>query len=1192
MPKSPFTAFSLSLVLVAITLLSFHSPLKGRPVRRSGSPAYGGIRLVNRSVPSSQAHLVEAFGKLPLSFEANQGQAASDVKFISRGRGYSLFLTGTEAVLALRKASHASVNRKGLARRARTLDEQTAEPAVLHMKLIGANPTPKVTGADELPGKVNYFIGNDPSKWRTNVPTYAKVRYENVYPGIDLVYYGNQGQLEYDFVVSPGSNPGSIQLDFDGAEKLEANSAGDLVARVTGEEIRLRRPVIYQQAGGRKRMIAGAYALNARNEVRFQTGAYDASKPLVIDPMLVYSTLIGGPPPQPPSSASSFVNGIAVDSQGNAYIAGQTSSTSFPVTSGAFQTTNSGSTVSGHAFISKLNASGTALIYSTFLGGSSVDAATAIALDSAGNAYVTGSTTSSDFPAASQIQPKLASVNTCGTVNDFPCADAFVAKLNASGNLLIYSTYLGGSGDDRGFGIAVDPSGAAFVAGRTFSKDFPLTKGAFQTVLPGANNAFIARIDPSGSTLTYSTYFGGSGADTAYAVAVDASGNAYVAGLTSSKDFPTTPGSLRPAFPGQNVDTTGFVLKLNPTGSVPVYSTYLGSSGGSSFAPSFDAALAIGVDTAGSAYVTGETGSTDFPTTPGAVQAVFDSSSRNETGPPNPNGFVTKLNPSGSALSYSTYLGAGSRGQGIAVDLVGNTYLAGSTGSPSFPLANPIQPVCAQLEPTARPLYSTASFVTKLNPAGTQLLFSTCLSGDAPFGLAQATALDSSGMVYVAGGGGYDSFVAKIDTINSPTPSLTSLSPTTSIGGSAGFTLTVNGANFIGASVVRWNGSDRPTTFVSLTSLTAAISASDLSGTGVAQVTVVNPAPGGGVSNALSFAVGTNPVPQLGSLSPGSAGPGSQGFLMTANGSSFVQGTQLQWNGSARPTTYRSSTQLLAAISASDLTASGTAQITVFNPPPGGGPSNALSFVIGAAPPPPAINPNGIVNGASFGNAPVTAGAIVSLFGTNFAATPGDASSLPLPPSLNGVSVQVNGISAPLFNVRPLQINFQIPWEMQGQSQVTVTATVNGVTSSPVALNLAQFNPGLFSLNQQGTGQGAILIGGTPNFAAPVGTLTGSRPARRGEFVTVFCTGLGAVNNVPASGAAVPTIPQSTTTNGPIVTVGGVNAQVTFSGLAPTFVGLYQVNFQVPLDAPVGDAIPVFLSIGGVASNTVTIAVQ
>src|SRR3989442_681315 len=478
-----------------------------------------------KSDASPRVLVSEAYAKGPLYFEANRGQTDPQVKFLSRSTRHTLFLASTEAVLVFTKLEHPRKS-EGQDAKARLGRLGKATQPVLRMTFLGANPAARVAGREELPGKSNYFIGNDPTKWRTNLPTYAKVRYDDLYPGVDLIYYGTQRQLEHDFVVRPCADPSLIALGFQGADKLEVDAQGDLVLHTSAGAIRQRKPVIYQEVEGVRREIHGGYVLKDPHQIGFQIAAYDRSRPLVIDPVLFYSTYLGG-------SGSEEGLGIAVDTAGNAYVTGPTYSTNFPTTPGAFQTTFGGDI---DAFVTKLNPIGSALVYSTYLGGSARDEAMGIALDAAGNAYVTGNTFSSDFPTS----PGAYQTTFGGGLS---VGDAFVAKLDPTGSALIYSTYLGGSGDDRGWGIALDSSGNAYVVGATSSTDFPTTPGAFQTIFGGGpSDAFVAKLNPIGSALVYSTYLGGSDDHKGCGIAADGiSGpNAYLTGETASTDFPTT----------------------------------------------------------------------------------------------------------------------------------------------------------------------------------------------------------------------------------------------------------------------------------------------------------------------------------------------------------------------------------------------------------------------------------------------------------------------------------------------------------------------------------------------------------------------------------------------------------------------------------------------------------------------------
>jgi hypothetical protein len=655
---------------------------------------------------ATDARVSETYGKLPLQFEANRGQTHKDVHFLSRGAGYSLYLTAGEAVLVLAKPN-ADAKRDVSTKSERRDTRTQAQSVALRMSLVGAARKPVVSGLDEQPGKANYFIGKDPAKWRSNVPTYAKVHYRNVYPGIDLVYYGNQRQVEYDFVVAPGADPKKIALRFQGADKLEIDAEGDLVLHTAGGDIRQHKPAIYQEFDGIRREIAGSYFRKGANRVGFQVAAYDRARPLIIDPVILsYSTYLGG-------NSLDQVQGIAVDRDGNAYVTGHTWSSDFPTTAGAFSTTRPGSV---SAFVTKVNPTGTAVVYSTYLGDG---AGGAIAVDADGNAYVTG-TAHPNFPTTSgAFQPGIHGFS-----------DAFVLKLNSAGSALIYSTYLGGSSDDTGTGIGVDDTGHAYVTGYTISTtDFPLAN-AFQATHAGGGSqfpfdAFVTKVNPAGSALVYSTYLGGSGDDAGWGIAVDSAGNAYVTGSTNSADFKTTLGSPQPVFGGTR---DGFVTKFDASGSQLVYSTYLGGSGE-------DKGSAIATDTAGNAYIAGFTNSVNFPTTAGVLQPILRGIS---------DAFVTKLNPGGSALVYSTYLGGSGAdyGDAIAVDATGNAYVAGATGSSDFPTTpGAFQPILRGI---------SDAFVTKLDSAGSTLAYSTFLGGNESE-VGTGIALDAARSAYVTG---------------------------------------------------------------------------------------------------------------------------------------------------------------------------------------------------------------------------------------------------------------------------------------------------------------------------------------------------------------------------------------------------------------------------------------------------------
>ena len=648
---------------------------------------------------SRSAQVKVSRAELPLSFEPNLGQSEPQVKFLSRVSGYKLFLTADEAVLLLKNSvpkEHSGA----------TPEKQDGKHAVLAMRLVGANRAAAVTGLAEFPGTSNYFIGNDPTKWHMNVPNYGKVQYENIYPGVDLVYYGNQTHLEYDFVIAPGVDPRQINLAFEGQPNLQRprlDANGELVLNVDGREVRFHKPFVHQPASkpGVQTSIEGRYVLRADNQVGFEVGQYDRSKTLVIDPVLVYSSYLGG-------NDYDQGYGIAVDSSGNILLAGTTASTNFP-TANAVQSQYNGNE---DLFVTKFNPSGTSLIYSTYFGGSSYDQCEALVVDSSGDVYVTGYTTSKNFPILNAIQQNLA-----GTQN------IFVSEFSPTGSL-VSSTYYGGSANDEAFGIALDSSGV-YVVGSTTSTNYP-TVNPFQAKRAAGQDAFLTKFNTAVSSVIYSTYLGGvGGGSTAYSVAVDSSESPYLAGQTRSPSFP-----MVNAFQNQNKAGAGtiFITKFNPAGNTLAYSTYLGGT-------SEESAGSIAVDASGNAYVSGGSMSANFPTTPNAFQTK------------NAGGWdviVAKLNSSGNALIYSTYIGGkyNDFGDAMAVDSLGNAHVGGYAFSNNFPVtANAFQ---SQNGGTWN------GIVLELNSAGSALIYSSYLGGNQVDGI-DALGLDSFGDTFVTG---------------------------------------------------------------------------------------------------------------------------------------------------------------------------------------------------------------------------------------------------------------------------------------------------------------------------------------------------------------------------------------------------------------------------------------------------------
>lgn len=740
-----------------------------------------------------------------LSFEANQGQTSSAVKFLSRGVGYALFLTSDSAVFKVHSPG-------------------SGTPSVVRMKLAGANPDTRISGSDRLSGTVNYFIGNDPAKWTSGAANYSKVSYAQIYKGVDLVYYGTGRQLEYDFVVAPGADSRQITIEFpDVQPKIERD--GSLALNVNGAHLDFRRPAIYQTIAGKKQMIAGGYRLSG-NRVQFALGKYDHTRALTIDPVLTYFSYLGGSSNDyvgsPPGYAQFPVSpsqGIAADQAGNLYVTGFTGSTDYPVQS-AYQPQNKATPANGTpyvAFVTKLDPTGSHLIYSTYFGGATFGQtkAYAIAIDSSGSAYITGSTQQADFPVtAGAYQTICGYANNGQSICGGGAASAFLTKLSPSGASLAYSTFFGPGTTDAAYSVAVDSQGQAYIAGITTaqcaSNDptacFPTTPSAVlagqafnHTSSPNNFNqgaAFVAVFNAAGTGLLYSSLYGGFGSTASGSdgkpgnngitygagVAVDSSGNFYLAGTSSSNQLPVTPGAFQ-KYSGPLL-ARGFVAKFSPVGSTGgsslLYSTFLGGTDAPN--DNSDQIGGIWVDATGDAYVTGNTQSYDFPVTIGTPSSCTAKLGCQNTG------FLTKINPTGTGLVWSTLVGATTNccAGDMAImapprlDSAGNIYLSGRlTGAVGFPLVNPLQ---------ARNTFG-GTFVMKLDPTGATVGFATNIydqnnGGVFPGGID----VDSQGNIYVAGytqstnlpvtsgafrttnAGSTDIFLAKINTaIPSPT---------------------------------------------------------------------------------------------------------------------------------------------------------------------------------------------------------------------------------------------------------------------------------------------------------------------------------------------------------------------------------------------------------------------------------------
>ena len=700
-----------------------------------------------RSAPSLSRNARTDFGTLPLSFEANQGQSDPRVKFLARGSGYAVFLTSGQMAVALRSSA---TNREA--------------GGAIQINMVDANPNPSVAGEHPQTGKANYFLGNDPKQWRTNVPLFLQVRYKEIYPGIDLVYYGSQSRVEHDFVVAPGAEPGRIQLDIQGVDRLSLAANGDLVLHKGPDEVRLQAPVVYQEFRGMRVPVDGKYAVRNATRVSFTLGSYDKTLPLIIDPVLIYGSFLGG-------LANDQATGIAVDSNGSAYVTGTTQSSNFPLAS-----QNAPAPPGTNIFLAKLDVSGSSLVYADYIGGNSEDYANALVLDGANRVFLTGYTYSGDFPMVNAFQ-----FSTTGG------PDAFVTEVAADGASLVYSTYLGGGNYDNATGIALDSSGNIFVGGVTSSLDFP-TANAFQPNAFANQNeyfgqyGFLSKLSADGSALLYSTYYAGSSnvVQSCFGqpcwpapftgvngIAVDQSGNVYATGVTNTYDFPVTEGAYQGSNTSTYDQTVGFVGKFDSSGKV-VYSTYFGALPNTYYLT----LNGIAVDALGSAYVVGTTYS---------YSGVVPVTSPNLCDPANfgcSSGFITKFDPTGTTVAYSTFLAvnADANPQSLLVDANGDAYvLSESGGGAQDFLVNPIEHFNNQAD----------LVVQEIDPTGGTQLFSTFLGGngsEVPGGIA----LDSAAAIYVTGftsssdnpvtaaalqgnlGGNYDAFVTKIGTAAAP----------------------------------------------------------------------------------------------------------------------------------------------------------------------------------------------------------------------------------------------------------------------------------------------------------------------------------------------------------------------------------------------------------------------------------------
>ena len=919
----------------ALALLTLSIPLLATAAGRSTK-----VKEVPTQAKSEAKTLASGvLANLPLYFEANRGQTDASVSYLANMGGTRLFLTRDSAVFAL---PHKRVSTK--------LEEQPEE-TIVRMRTVNSQRGLD-EGMERLPGVSNYFIGNDSAKWVKDVPQYARVKRQGVYPGVDMVFYGNQRQFEYDFVVAPGADPSRIELAFDGVDGIHTNSAGDLVLATAAGEFLQKKPKVYQQIGGRQVEVASHYRVGANQDVHFEVARYDRRQALVIDPTIQFNAVVGGSTDENLNGA-----GIAVDSSQNVYVVGSALGPDFPLAS-PLQSTFKGAR---KIVIFKLNSSGSTLLFSTYLGGEVNDYGSGVAIDSSGSVFVVGLTFSSQFPVVAAAQTSLAG-----------SSDGTLSKLSASGGALLYSTYVGGPNSDELVGLAVDSNGSAYVAGAA-QAGFPTTSGSVQSSYGGGIvDCVVAKYNSSGAKV-YSTYLGGSDLDRCTAVAVNSSGEAYVTGYTQSTNFPVTPGAYQPAI-GSFVDSAGlastadvFVTKLNAAGNQALFSTYLGGRDD-------DVATAIAVDSLGAAYITGFTNSKNLPTSSGAYKTSAGNPSTNVS-----SAFVAKFASAG-ALNYSTYLAgsSGERGNGIAVDNFGNAYVSGLTISGDFPLLNPV--VATFPAPTA-------GFVTELTGAGTGLIFSTYLGGPngAHGSLASSIAVDTSGNAYILGltdsqfwkntagalysaYGGLDFFITKMSV--STGPCVVSLPSSTlfAFGSGATFNMEV-----FAPSGCAWTATSAGNPWITFSSIlssasgtgTAGASISVAANSGVARTATVAFSTGqsivitqgpGGCSYAFSTTTGTVVAGGGSGSAPLTAGAGctwnavsSEPWLTlsTTSGSgngSIAYSATANPNAVSRTGTITVGTAVYTITQSAPATGTGPATVISSNPAGGSGSSQIFTF--------------------------------------------------------------------------------------------------------------------------------------------------------------------------------------------------------------------------------------------------------
>lgn len=1096
----------------------------------AGALCLSGAGISRSPLTPSAQKLVDARVRVPLAFEPDRGQ------WLSRTPNQTLLLTGKEAQMIL---------------------GGEGESSVIRMKLVGGKAAPETEGLDKLPSTSNYFLGDNPAEWRTAVPHYARVKYKDVYPGIDLVYYSVDRRLEYDFILAPGADPRHIELAYDGADRMQVEPNGDLVLEVNGRTLRQLRPKIYQWVNGHQQEVAGSYRLRNGNQVQFALASYDRTRPLVIDPVLQYSTYLG-------QEGRDVAVSIATDRNGDIYMTGQTTSVRFQTDQKAQP--NPGGKLD--AFVGKFSGAG-ALLWMSYLGGNDNDIGRGIAVDDGGNAYVVGATSSPNFPTRGATNAEFRGI-----------WDAYIAKISPNGQQFLYSTFIGGSGYDDAYSIAVDAEGNAYIAGQTLSFDFPAPNGFQRGAAGGGGDTFVTKISTTRQSTLYSTYVGGSGVDVATGIAIDPQGNAYVTGYTTSQIFPVlTP--LQGVYGGEQ---DAFLYKLNPAGNSLVYSTFLGGT-------LEDLGFRVAVDSQGSAYVYGHTKSPGFPVR-SAVQGThgggFDA-------------FVTKVTPEGSATVYSTFLG-GSLDEiafgNIVVDPGGTAYINGYTSSTNFPTRNPIQASYGGGKYDA--------FVARIGPQGNMLLYSTYMGGsgqDEAYGLA----VDRQGQVTVAGGtssanlpqannaysagttGEFDIFMARLSadaSVNFITSNLATLSFAVSQGTpTATQTITLASG---GTPVTFTAGANEPWLRITPesgstpTSLTISIDPSRITTASASAVITINsPA---AANSPLTIPV-TLSQTAISSVSPNPVPRSAQATELTLTGIGFKNGLSVRVNRSTVAAQFINATTVRVTVPGNIIESAEALMIMVLNSDG----TQTAEFQVPFVSAGPAITAGGIVNGASGLAGPVVPGEIINISGTGFGpATVVNGAFVNgiLESTVSETRVLVDNVAAPILYSGPNQLSAVIPYSVLGRAVVDLSVEYKGRRSEPVRLNVGAVSPALFTQNGSGTGQAsAVNQDGSFNSA--------SNAAQAGSVITLFGTGEGLSTPAGADGRQISSTPPR-----PVqavnATIGGVPATVEYAGGSPgTALGLLQMNVRIPVGVAPGGAVPVQINIGGIVSRDgVTIAVR